>query len=471
MSFQLSPDVDKNKVFLVERSELRGRLDPAYNLALIKSKISSCFPKYKMGRLCKSLTGGTPSKANPTFWTGSIPWISPKDMKSFYLSDAIDHITEKAVEESSTNIVPKNSVLIVVRSGILKHTIPISITNREMAINQDIKALIFNESVLPAYPAYFIDVYQSKLLPLIVKHSTTVQSINTEQFNNLKIPIPPKEIQGQIVAKMDTAYAAKKQKEAEAQRLLDNIDDYLLGELGIELPDQEENTIQRRIFVRRLSEVSGGRFDPESQSPLLQEIKSIFSNKLKVAINHIYRYPTFYGIDYLDKGIKVIKGESINKNGEIAEAQEFDYISTETHNKFFKTHIGYDDLIFTVRGVVGKVGIYKSKAPANINANVIMIRINKSYHPEFIWSYLNSKVAQILIGCLTSGQVQKTITVPDIQNIPIPDIEIRKQEEIANHITEIRNQAKQLQQQSKAELEQAKKDVEAMILGKDECKA
>ena len=269
MSFQISPELDAKKVFLVRSSELEGRLDPAYNLALMKNKIISCFKKERLDKICKSFSGGTPSKNNALFWQGNIPWVSPKDMKEFYLIETEDHISEDAVAKSSTNIAPENSVLIVFRSGILQHTIPVAVTTRKMAFNQDIKGLIFREASFQPMQHIF-SIYQSKLLPLLVKHSTTVQSINTAQFNKFEIPVPPIAIQSAIVAKMDAAYSSKREKETEAQRLLDSIDYYLLGELGIELPEPEENTVQSRIFTRRFSEISGGRFD----APISKKIPS-----------------------------------------------------------------------------------------------------------------------------------------------------------------------------------------------------
>ena len=77
---------------------------------------------------------------------------------------------------------------------------------------------------------------------------------------------------------MDVAYATKKRNEAEAQKLLGGIDDYLLGELGIELPEQAENTLQSRIFTRQLSEVSGGRFDPKLYNNITVALKRAVNN-------------------------------------------------------------------------------------------------------------------------------------------------------------------------------------------------
>ena len=90
-----------------------------------------------IGDLADIYGGGTPSKSNPDFYTGTIPWVSPKDMKSWIISDSEDHITEQAVASSATRLLPPSTILIVNRSGILKRTVPIGITTRAVAINQD----------------------------------------------------------------------------------------------------------------------------------------------------------------------------------------------------------------------------------------------------------------------------------------------------------------------------------------------
>ncbi len=71
--------------------------------------------------------GGTPSKKQKEFWGGPIPWVSPKDMKVSEIESSINSITEEAIQNSSASWIPKESVLIVVRSGILSRTIPIAI--------------------------------------------------------------------------------------------------------------------------------------------------------------------------------------------------------------------------------------------------------------------------------------------------------------------------------------------------------
>lgn len=146
--------------------------------------------------LCTFSGGGTPSKDNLSYWTdGDIPWVSPKDMKSFWLSNTQDKITEKAVFESSTNLVQIGALLMVVRSGILQRTIPIAINSVRVTLNQDMKALRFNSRMNAEYAANFILGCEQSLLLEWSKEGATVESIEHEYLSNGLFPVPPIEEQ------------------------------------------------------------------------------------------------------------------------------------------------------------------------------------------------------------------------------------------------------------------------------------
>ena len=83
-----------------------------------------------------SQVGGTPDKGNPEYWNGEIPWVSPKDMKSTTIENTEDHITTDGLESSATKLVAPGAVLLVMRSGILRHSIPVAINRVSIALNQ-----------------------------------------------------------------------------------------------------------------------------------------------------------------------------------------------------------------------------------------------------------------------------------------------------------------------------------------------
>jgi type I restriction enzyme S subunit len=148
-------------------------------------------------------SGGTPSTEEPDFWNGQIPWVSSKDMKAFYIEDTEDHISEQAVEVSATKIIPAKTLLVVMRSGILQHSIPACVINYDMAINQDIKAFLPKIPLSPIYYARFIEGYQGQLLTEWRKEGATVESLDVELIKNLKILSPPLSEQQAITAFLD----------------------------------------------------------------------------------------------------------------------------------------------------------------------------------------------------------------------------------------------------------------------------
>ncbi|WP_419542867.1 restriction endonuclease subunit S [Negativibacillus massiliensis] len=152
-----------------------------------------------LSNICKDIYGGgTPSKSHPEYFEGSIPWVSPKDMKSDIIMDSIDHITEEAVENSSTKMVPKGAVLMVIRSGILKHTLPVAIAAVELTVNQDMKAFIVGENVTAKFLMYYFRTIEADVLSGV--RSVTADNIDFKEFQKRMVILPPIELQNRFDA-------------------------------------------------------------------------------------------------------------------------------------------------------------------------------------------------------------------------------------------------------------------------------
>lgn len=143
-------------------------------------------------------SGGTPSKSRVEYFQGNIPWVSPKDMKSTWIKDSIDHITPEAVENSSTNLIPTHSVLMVIRSGILKHTLPVAINCVPLAINQDMKAFVPRPEINSEFLLYYFKSIEWDVLSGV--RSVTADNIDFKEFQNRKIIVPPIEVQNKFSA-------------------------------------------------------------------------------------------------------------------------------------------------------------------------------------------------------------------------------------------------------------------------------
>ncbi|MGL6210726.1 MAG: N-6 DNA methylase [Paracoccaceae bacterium] len=182
--------------------------DGEYNLSAeryqVKAKVTRTWPMIPLGELARRVSGGTPSKANPDFWEGDVPWVSPKDMKSDLIIDTEDHVSKAAVESSATSLVPAGTILGVVRSGILQHTFPVAMTSREMCFNQDLIALIPNpERLLPTFLFWNLKARNQEILAEGIKPGVTVQSFHSGFFQKFEIPLPPLEMQREIVAEIE----------------------------------------------------------------------------------------------------------------------------------------------------------------------------------------------------------------------------------------------------------------------------
>ena len=166
--------------------------------------------------------GGTPAKSNQEYWeNGTIYWISSQDVKETILSKTTYKITEKALQESTTNLVPETTIIIVVRSGILQHTLPVAKTKKPMAINQDIKALILNDPTDIDYVINAIKSFDATILKEYTKKGTTVESLLFDAFSNFLIPYALENERAKIAAILvaqDKIIKLKEKLLAEKQR-------------------------------------------------------------------------------------------------------------------------------------------------------------------------------------------------------------------------------------------------------------
>ncbi|MBC8414748.1 restriction endonuclease subunit S [bacterium] len=157
----------------------------------------------RLGQLGEVCGGGTPSKKVSEYWNGSIPWVSPKDMKFDILIHSEMTISNKAINNSSVRMIVPGSILIVARSGILKHTLPVCINSMECTVNQDIKVLMPHLKSINTYIQVMLKGFENLILDTLVKDGMTVQSLLYSEFFTYPFPFPPLSEQKRIVAKVD----------------------------------------------------------------------------------------------------------------------------------------------------------------------------------------------------------------------------------------------------------------------------
>ena len=142
--------------------------------------------------------GATPDTGKEKYWSGDIPWVSPKDMKHGEIEGSEDHVTELAVFDTSLRMVPSGSVLVVVRGMILAHSFPAAITKAPVTVNQDMKALLCREILDPWFLRDYFRGVEHYLVTLADSSAHGTRKLETERLGQVPILVPPRAEQKQI---------------------------------------------------------------------------------------------------------------------------------------------------------------------------------------------------------------------------------------------------------------------------------
>jgi len=159
--------------------------------------------EHKLGYLANATSGGTPSKENLEFWTGEIPWVSPKDMKVRIVLDTVDHVSEQALSETGLHLVEPPAVLIVVRGMILAHTFPVAVTVIPVTINQDMKALRLRSDIDTGFFAYLIDGLSGHFLSLVGEAGHGTKRLRSDLWRSTELFLPEPGEQRAIASFLD----------------------------------------------------------------------------------------------------------------------------------------------------------------------------------------------------------------------------------------------------------------------------
>ncbi|MBH2009261.1 MAG: restriction endonuclease subunit S [Xanthomonadaceae bacterium] len=191
---ELMDKLKEKRLAVITQAVTKG-LNPAAPLRDSGIPWLGCVPEHweviPLGFLMTMSGGMTPSMAKSEYWEGEIPWVTPKDMKQSRISDSIDHLTEKALEETSISLIPVNAVLVVVRGMILAHSFPTAITEAPVTINQDMKALRCEDQLEVEFLFWCLTGLAKVLSNLAQESAHGTRKIETETLKKFAFPVPP----------------------------------------------------------------------------------------------------------------------------------------------------------------------------------------------------------------------------------------------------------------------------------------
>jgi len=153
-------------------------------------KIPATWQIKRLEKLVQFSSGGTPSKAKQNFWEGNIPWISAATMHQQKIVTSALHISEEGLKCGS-KLAKKNDLLLLVRGSMLWKKVPICICKRDVAFNQDVKALSIQHNVTPIYLLYWFLAHQRFLLNKVVGTGIGAGKLDFDELKALDILLPP----------------------------------------------------------------------------------------------------------------------------------------------------------------------------------------------------------------------------------------------------------------------------------------
>ncbi len=230
----------------------------------------NCWDVYKIGELCDVITGSTPSRTNSEYWKeGSVPWFTVDDIRKGgrVIHNTIQHVTEKAVEESSLRLMPADTVLLCCTASVGEY----AITRVPITSNQQFNGLVIKPEFKDKLSADFLfnvaPTLKEKLKAFCGK--TSVDFVSGSNLKSIQIPLPPLAEQRKIAEILRTwdeaieiAEAELKAKQERKRWLMDKL--LRLGPAGFSKSSASGWTAQR---LGDILEIRHGKNQREVENP------------------------------------------------------------------------------------------------------------------------------------------------------------------------------------------------------------
>lgn len=338
-----------------------------------------------IGELCEFLNGGTPSKANVDFWDGDIPWITSAEINDGEVAPPRFKITQDAIDESSTRLVPAGTLLLVIRTGVGK----VGIAPYDLTFNQDINA------VLPD-PKRLDKQYLRRFLESQGDHfdkfsrGATVKGITREHLGRLAIPLPfpddPRRSlaeQKRIAAILDKADAIRRRRQ-EAARLAD--------------------TLIPSVFYEMFGD------------PVLNR-KGWPTRPLGDMLDFLTSGSRGWAAFYANSGRMFLRIQNVGRNRLLLD--DVQYVQVEDSAESRRTATQPGDVLVTVTADLGRTAVIpEGFGPAHINQHIVLLR-STQIEPLFLSQFLASPAGQRQFTAKNRAAVKAGLNFDDIKSVKI----------------------------------------------------
>lgn len=358
--------------------------------------------------LTQILGGGTPSKSVSTYFEGSVPFMTVKDMTERFPIDTVDHISEEAIQNSATTVVPADTLIVATRMSLGKVVRP----KFKTAINQDLKAIFLTDGVNKTFIEHWWRYRSSFIQDLGT--GTTVKGIRLEDIRALSINLAPLNEQKRIADKLD---ALLSRVDACRERL-DHVPQIL-----------------KRFRQAVLSAATSGVLTEEWREKKDRQFDWKTTSGAQV-FPFITSGSRGWAAYYADSGSKFLRVGNLDHDTIKLDLSHIQHVSPPLGAEGVRTKVKVGDILISITADVGMIGfISEDIGEAYINQHLCLARQNGSYVGAYLAYYLASPTGGLQqLTAAQRGVTKAGLTLGDIRNLMIDIPEKDEQTEIVRRV-------------------------------------
>lgn len=351
--------------------------------------------------------GATPSKDEPRFWMGDIPWVSPKDMKVDVISDSEDHVSEAALGSSSLTLVEPPAVLVVIRGMILAHTVPVALTAGCLTVNQDMKALRPRTGLDARFLAYQLRAHGPTLLSMVEEAGHGTRCLRTDLWRRLMVAVPPMQTQHALAALLD-------RKTAELDDLI-----------------RTKQRLHAAIESRRRDRLAHAATRGLASAPLrasgvewMGDIPAHWSGRrLSMVAVDMQTGPfgsQLHACDYVDRGVPLVNPSHLVDGRIVPDLKS--RVSAETLHRLRRHQLREGDLVFGRRGELGRCAVVtKNEEGWLCGTGSLRVRVNPDLvEPRYVALVSSLTRSREWLVLQSVGATMDNLNTSILGHLPLP---------------------------------------------------
>ncbi len=460
-------------VFQIWSDELKNRADAYFYQPIFKELYKTLqTSKYSISKLSKIIDGDLIKGILPNQEEkgGDVNIVQISSVGRDGIIDVSDCITAKREVYDEKHILKRNDILVVITGATIGKVGFWQEDKPNYYLGGDIVKFQVKKDFDPIFTWAYLrsELGQKQILQHIT--GATNKHLSPDDVINIQIPLLPIEKQKKVSATVQEAYEQKKNKEVEILKILSSIDDFVLGELGIDMPEGGAE----RVFQIWSDEIEG-RIDALFYKPYLRSLLEQIKNKKHFTLGEAIAEmsggatPKVTGDYYLDEGgVPFLRVQNITEMG--INLDDVKFIKPEVHETMLKrSQLEKDDLVFTITGRIGSVAVVPDNFEGNINQHSVRFHLQDEVEktkvmPEYVSSFFNTKIGRELSFRSTTGGTRPALDYEALKKLIVPLPSIAKQEKIVAGVKTIYEKAKHLRQEAESIVAGAEKQIEQMIL-------